>query len=54
MSEETKKVEQTEPDAKASEVSEQDLEELAGGAPGDPIQGIDVSVGRKPKKQSSI
>jgi hypothetical protein len=33
MSEETRKVEQTEQVSPASELSEQDLEEVAGGAP---------------------
>ena len=45
MSEQTKKVDQIEQDAKASELSEQDLDEVAGG--GTDIDGIDVVVKKK-------
>jgi hypothetical protein len=46
MSEETKKVEQTEQEAKAAEVSEQDLDSVSGG--GSEIGDIDVVVKKKP------
>ena len=54
MSEETKKAEKIDQEVKPPEVSDQDLDNVAAGAPGDPIQGIDVSIGRKPKPQNAI
>jgi hypothetical protein len=46
MSEETKKIEKNEQEAKASELSEQDLDKVAGGA-NDPISGVSVGIGKK-------
>ena len=54
MSEETRKAEQIEQERKASELSEQNLNEVAAGAPGDPLQGIDVSVGKKLRPKSAV
>ena len=54
MSEENKKVEQIEKETKSPELRELDLDEAAGGTAGEPLQGIDVSIGRKPKQQSII
>jgi hypothetical protein len=47
MSEETKKIEQTEQEVKASELSEQELDSVAGGASND-VKGIDIIVKKKP------
>ena len=46
MNEETKKIEPTEQKAKASELSEQDLDNVAGGGVND-IKGIDIIVKNK-------
>ena len=42
MSEEIKKTEQR------VEIQDQDLDTVAGGKQGDPLSGIDVSIGKKP------
>jgi hypothetical protein len=49
MNEETNRSEQNPEQGKATELSQKDLEQVSAGAPGDPLQGIDVSVGKKPK-----
>ena len=54
MSEETKKAEKIDQEVKPPEVSDQDLDNVAAGAPGDPIQGIDVSVGKKPRPKPAL
>lgn len=46
MSEETKMIEQIEQEAKASELSEQELDSVAGGAE-DVVRGIDIIVKKK-------
>ena len=46
MSEESKKVEQPEQEAKASELSEQELDNVAGGA-SNAVKGIDIIVKKK-------
>ena len=50
MSEQTKKVDQIEQEAKASKLSEQDLDEVAGG--GTTIDGIDIVVKKKPAQKT--
>jgi hypothetical protein len=47
MSEETKKVEQAEQEANAAELSERDLDSVAGGG-SENIGGIDIIVKKKP------
>ena len=52
MSEQTKKVEQIEQEAKASELAEQDLDEVAGG--GTDIGDIDIVIRKKPSGSGGI
>jgi hypothetical protein len=52
MSEETKKIKQTEQEAKASELSEQDLDNVAGSA-SNAVKGIDIIVKKKPTPVSA-
>ena len=47
MNEQTKKIEPTEQEAKASELAEQDLDQVAGGGVND-VKGIDIIVKKKP------
>ena len=54
MSEETRKAEQIEQERKASELAEQNLDEVVGGTAGDPIQGIDVNIGKKGRPKSAV
>ena len=49
MNEETKKIEPTEQKAKASELSEQELDNVAGGTSND-VKGIDIIVRKKGPK----
>jgi hypothetical protein len=46
MSEETKKAEQIEQEAKSTELSEQDLDNVAGGGANDGIVGVGVGLGK--------
>ena len=48
MSEQSKKVEQSEQEAKTAELIEQDLDNVAGGGINDPIVGVSVGIGKKP------
>ena len=52
MNKEAKKVEETEQEPKPVEVSEQDLDEVAGGGSSD-VGGIDIVVKRKPTRQGA-
>ena len=52
MSEQTNKVEQIEQEAKASELAEQNLDEVAGG--GSEIGDIDVIIKKKPSGSGGI
>ena len=47
MNEETKKIEPTEQKAKASELSEQELDYVAGATSND-VKGIDIIIKKKP------
>ena len=53
MSEE-KKVEQIEQEAKAAELLEQDLDNVAGGTPGDGIGSVGIGLGRKPNPSAAV
>jgi hypothetical protein len=46
MSEESKKVERIEPEAKKSELSEQELDTVAGGGANQPISGVGIGLGK--------
>ena len=52
MNEETKKIEPTEQEVKASELSEQDLDQVAGGTNND-VRGIDIIIKKKPSGASA-
>ena len=52
MSKESKKIEQTEQEVKASELSEQDLDQVAGGGVND-VKGIDIIVKKNPTTVSA-
>ena len=52
MNEQTKKIEPTEQEVKASELSEQDLDQVAGGTNND-VKGIDIIVKKKPTTVSA-
>jgi len=38
-------------DKESNELTEDQLDPVSGGGPGDPIQGVDVSVGKRPPKK---
>jgi len=52
MSEQSKKVEQTEQEAKASELMEQDLDKVAGGSANKPINNAGIGLGKKPNQSA--
>ena len=52
MSEQTKKAGPDEQEAKAPALPEQDLDNVAGGGVGDPIDDIGIGLGKKPNPGS--